>query len=317
MSDMGGGRYGDGVARIGSGALVLHDGDVTVRLPDVRADRTATVSFAVEHADEVAGSIRLRPIDESRSELSWSVSPLHRGRGVGVRAVRLVLSYAFEHLGLTRVEAYVDPTNHAALRLAGRVGLRREGLIRGHDLVDGDRHDSVLLARLSDDPPPVSRDGFVHVLNAALPRKRVITQGILRNERGEFLLCELTYKSEWDLPGGVVEPGESPATGLAREIREELGVDLRPTALTAINWLPPWSGWDDACTVVFELGSLPTPAVEQMRLEPAEIRAVHWCDLDRVAARGTAATFRLLRFLSQTDTTGPYYLEDGSPLDGR
>lgn len=310
-------EYGDRVARTGSGSLALHDGDVTVRLADALADRTSMVSFAIEHADEVAGSVDLRPIDESRGGLSWTVSPLHRGRGVGVRAVRLVLSYAFEHLGLTRVEAYVEPTNHAALRLAARAGLRREGLIRGHELLDGQRHDSVLLARLADDPPPVSKDGFVHVLNAALPRKRVITQGILRNERGEFLLCELTYKSEWDLPGGVVEPSESPATGLSREVREELGVDLRPTGLAAINWLPPWSGWDDACTVVFELGNLPTPAIEQMRLEPAEIRAVHWCDLTRVAARGTAATTRLLRFLDQSQRVGPHYLEDGRPLDGR
>jgi RimJ/RimL family protein N-acetyltransferase/ADP-ribose pyrophosphatase YjhB (NUDIX family) len=304
------GGYGGDVPTARSESIALRDGDVTVRLADSVAE-PAMVSFAIEHADEVAGSVDLRHVDESRGVLTWTVSPLHRGRGVGVRAVRLVAAYAFERLGLSRIEAYVTPTNHAALRLAARAGLRREGLLRGHDLRDGRRHDSVLLARLSDDPPPASRAGFVHVLNAALPRKRVITQGIVRNERGEFLLCELTYKPEWDLPGGVVEPDESPAAGLSREIREELGVDLTPTRLAAINWLPPWSGWDDACTVVFELGNLPRPAIEQFRLEPAEIRAVHWCDLDRVAERGTAATTRLLRFLTQADHDGPHYLEDG------
>jgi 8-oxo-dGTP pyrophosphatase MutT (NUDIX family) len=297
-----------------SDSIALRDGDVTVRRT-AALPRPATISFAIEHADEVAGSVDLRHVDESRGELTWSVSPLHRGRGVGVRAVRLVLSYAFEHLGLARVEAYVVPTNLAALRLAGRAGMRREGLIRSHELRDGRRHDCVLLARLADDPPPVSREGFVHVLNAALPRKRVITQGLVRNERGEYLLCELTYKPEWDLPGGVVEPGESPAAGLTREVREELGVDLQPTGLAAINWLPPWSGWDDACTMVFELGNLPTSAIEQMRLEPTEIRGVHWCDLDRVAERGTVATTRLLRFLTAAEQPGPHYLEDGVQPD--
>jgi len=298
------------VAEARSEPLALSDGDVTVRFrPDV--EDTATMRFSIEHADENAGSVELRPVDAGRGELAWSVSPLHRGRGVGVRAVRLVLGHAFERLGLTRIEAYVEPTNHPALRLAARAGLRREGLVRGHALRDGHRDDSVLLARLVDDPQPMSREGFVHVLNAALPRKRVITQGLIRNERGEFLLCELTYKPEWDLPGGVVEPGESPAVGLTREIHEELGVDLTPTELTAINWLPPWNGWDDACCLVFELGNLPTPAIDQMRLEPAEIRTVHWCDLERVAERGTAATTRLLSFLSQTDDAGPHYLENG------
>lgn len=52
---------------------------------------------------------------------------------------------------------------------------------------------------------------FIARLNERLPTKRVIAQGTLCNERGEVLLCELTYKREWDLPGGVVDKFESPA----------------------------------------------------------------------------------------------------------
>ena len=52
------------------------------------------------------------------------------------------------------------------------------------------------------------------MLNAKLPTKRNIAQGLLRNERGEILLCQLTYKAEWDLPGGVIAPNESPTTAL-------------------------------------------------------------------------------------------------------
>ncbi len=50
-------------------------------------------------------------------------------------------------------------------------------------------------------------------------------------DAGRVLLChrraDLTwYPDVWDLPGGHVEPGESPGQALRRECREELDVDV-------------------------------------------------------------------------------------------
>ena len=94
----------------------------------------------------------------------------------------------------------------------------------------------------------------ISILNARLPKKRTIGQGVLRNPAGEVLLCELSYKKEWDLPGGVVDPGESPATCVEREVEEELGIHVTAGRLLAVNWLPPWRGWDDAMLYLFDLG---------------------------------------------------------------
>ena len=97
--------------------------------------------------------------------------------------------------------------NLASLRTAGRAGLRREGVLR--QARDGGWASaatwSCWLASRTD-PPPTSRDGFLRVLNAALPTKRVITQGLMRSDTGKVLLCELTYKREWDLPGRSGRP---------------------------------------------------------------------------------------------------------------
>lgn len=149
-------------------------------------------------------------------------------------------------------------------------------------------------------------------LNARLPKTRVIGHGLIRDTEGRVLLCELTYKTAWDLPGGVVEAAESPRTGCLREVREELGVLLPAGRLLAVNWLDPWSGWDDAVTFLFDLGEHPAAISETLRLEPHEIRAVHWCTREEIAARTPAATAAVLeRVLRDGLPPSPLYLEGG------
>lgn len=80
---------------------------------------------------------------------------------------------------------------------------------------------------------PVCRGcGFVFYQNS-----KPTASAILVDKKGRVLLTRRGIKPKlgwWDLPGGFLENGEDPIIGLKREIKEELGVKIRPTALVGV-----------------------------------------------------------------------------------
>ena len=284
--------------------LSLQDGDLTL-VPTSGGPGAGSglfTGFAVHQSGDRIGTVALR--DEGETDvlsIRWNLA--RADLGTAVRAVGLVVAHAFGALGVQRLEARIPVDRDDQIRVGSICGLRREGIVR----TAGNSPDHVLLGRLVTDPPLTTPDGFIAILNAGLPTKRVIGQGIWRDRDGRVLLCELTYKAEWDLPGGVVEVGEAPAVGLAREIGEELGVAVDVGRLITVNWLPAWRGWDDACVFVFELGVAADDLADQLVLQRSEIRAVHWCDAATVRERATAATIELLDAIA--DAPVPAYRE--------
>jgi ADP-ribose pyrophosphatase YjhB (NUDIX family) len=249
------------------------------------------------------GTVALRRESRSTASLRWKVHNAagEPDLGLTIQALTLVIDHAIDDLGYTRLEARIPVDDVTDVRAASICGLRREGITRG----PGNEPDRALLARLAGDPPANSREGFIALLNAGLPTKRIIAQGLLTDEDGRILLCRLTYKPEWDLPGGVVEVGESPAAGLVRELQEELGITVTVRRLVTVNWLPAWRGWDDACVFLFDLGVVESSYTETMTLQPTEIAGVEWCDEDTIVAQATTAARELLEAV-RAGTAGPY-----------
>lgn len=230
-------------------------------------------------------------------------------------AVLALVEEAFA-AGHHRVEAEVDPADTARRRVLQRAGLRPEGRARGRGVSrDGIPLDLLRLARLRDDPVPGTQEAFLAMLDASLPTKRLIVQGLVGDGAGRVLLCELTYKKDWDLVGGVAEPAETPVASLEREVREELGVDLPVGDLVAVDWLPPYRQWTDALLLVFDLGEHPD-LLDRVTLQPTELRAVHWCTPVQAEGRVAPYVHRLLTSVvgaGRARGRGTLFLEDGLP----
>ncbi|WP_165872826.1 NUDIX domain-containing protein [Nocardioides jejuensis] len=104
---------------------------------------------------------------------------------------------------------------------------------------------------------------------------RVAAGALIRNSAGEILLVKPTYKDGWEIPGGYVEPGESPRAACIREIREELGVDHPVGNLLVVDWAPAEQEGDkllfifDASHVELSALTLPPDELSEAKYWPA------------------------------------------------
>ena len=77
---------------------------------------------------------------------------------------------------------------------------------------------------------------------------------VVRDERGRVLLVRRGHEpalGKWSLPGGRIEPDESPEQAAVREVREETGLEVQVGEL--LSTVDLWGGYrvhDFAATVV-------------------------------------------------------------------
>ncbi len=215
--------------------------------------------------------------------------------------------------GLRRVQVTVAGRDRLARRAVLRAGFRQEGVQRQAVLGSaGAADDRYLFARLATDEVGGSH-GFSGVMNSTLPRKRLIAHVLLRDDEGRVLLCETQFKPDWELPGGIVEPGESPRLGAIREVQEELGVTWPVGRLLVADWMPPYLGWEDAIEMIFDGGRVTEAQLADFVLQPSEIRRVKLCNLDEAAELVTPLAHRRLSLAAGLGPDQMAYTEDGAP----
>lgn len=140
---------------------------------------------------------------------------------------------------------------------------------------------------------------------STLPRRRLAAGVVIRDHDGGVCLVEPTYKDRWILPGGTVEADESPAQGAAREVREELGVDLAVGRLLATTWVPPQP--DDphgALLLDYDGGVVGTDVTAAFVLQSSELASYRFVPADAVSAWASSRTARRVEAALEALTTG-------------
>jgi mutator protein MutT len=148
-----------------------------------------------------------------------------------------------------------------------------------------------------------------------------VVAGAVTDAGGRILIAQRPpgkhLAGSWEFPGGKLEPGEARAVGLARELREELGIAIRePRPLIRVTH-----------TYTFGQVLIDMWVVTRYDGEPRGLdgQALRWCHQDELpgadllpADRPIVRALRLPERLREVST--PYYVVSGlgSPgLDGR
>jgi ribosomal-protein-alanine N-acetyltransferase len=125
---------------------------------DQRAWAAGTAfAFAVLAADErdrLIGRVALANVVRGpwqNATLGYWIDRDAVGRGHASRAVRLALGYAFDHVGLHRVQPAIIPRNSASRRVAEKVGFRHEGRALRYLKINGVWEDHDIFALTAED----------------------------------------------------------------------------------------------------------------------------------------------------------------------
>ncbi|MFC4030997.1 NUDIX domain-containing protein [Streptomyces polygonati] len=155
---------------------------------------------------------------------------------------------------------------------------------------------------------------------AGLPRILAGANTLFRSADGRLLLVEPNYRDDgtWTLPGGTIESdeGETPRQAARRETVEEIGLDIAPGALLAVDWVSR-PGRPPLTSYLYDGGVLDEAQLGAIRLQEEELDSWQLTpveDLDRYLTPGAARRVRAALGALATGA-GPAELVNGHPAE--
>jgi ADP-ribose pyrophosphatase YjhB (NUDIX family) len=131
------------------------------------------------------------------------------------------------------------------------------------------------------------------------------------NDDGQVMLVKPTYKTTWEIPGGVVENNESPKQCCQREVGEELGLGREIGHLLVVEYNSGTNVRTESLMFIFDGGTLTSSELETIRLNNDELREFRFFDTNSLPAEvEPILRNRVLMACQQINKGNGVYLEN-------
>jgi ADP-ribose pyrophosphatase YjhB (NUDIX family) len=151
--------------------------------------------------------------------------------------------------------------------------------------------------------------------STSLRTPRIAAGALFIDDAERVLLVQPAYKAHWDIPGGYVEPGESPLVACQREVQEELGFEPDLGPLLVVDWAPN-EGEGDKILFVYDGGGMTSDdAKDRLQLNTGELTDWAFYHPYEASSLLTPRLARRLTVAVEARRTGQFvYAEHGKPL---
>ena len=116
-------------------------------------DKGIRWGIARKGSDELIGTCGFYDWNKTshRAEIGYDLEPAHWREGIMTEALRAVLRYGFEEMGLNRIQAIIDSANVRSIKLVERLGFKKEGILRQNSYFRGRFRDEVCFSLLKEE----------------------------------------------------------------------------------------------------------------------------------------------------------------------
>ncbi len=144
----------------------------------------------------------------------------------------------------------------------------------------------------------------------SLPKIRSASGVLIKNNK-KYLIIKPSYRNYWEIPGGVVEHGESPLEAAIRETKEETNLDIKIDSLGIVDFKSEEGFKGDAIHFIFT-GSIKEDS-PKIKLRAGEIEDYKFATKEEVLTMLHEQVAMRVKAILQNTNSLPIYSEYGLP----